>query len=270
MKISETSIEFLKEAICGNNSVFPYMRGKDLVKFFNRFGFEDNYDKGFPSRPDYVEQKLQELNESIELSNLLEEILDPRRFIIENKDLEKAIKKVNEILKFDGYKFQKVGDLYKIQSREGQALVQSITSKSIDNQFIEEQIKKCNYKIESGDFNGAITNSRSLIEAVFIEIIEREEGREFKNDGNVENLWSKVKKIMKLRIDRETMPDFVVQILSGIDTSIKGLAGLSNNAGDRHANKFNTKKHHAKLAVNIAVTFSDFLLESWEYQQNKK
>jgi abortive infection Abi-like protein len=75
---------------------------------------------------------------------------------------------------------------------------------------------------------------------------------------------------MKLEIDKDTLPDFVIQILSGIDTAIKGLAGLSNNAGDRHANKFNTRKHHAKLAVNLAMTISDFLIESWNYQVDKK
>ena len=71
---------------------------------------------------------------------------------------------------------------------------------------------------------------------------------------------------MKLEIDKETLPDFVFQIVSGLETSIKGLAGLSNKAGDRHANKFKTKKHHAKLAVNLSMTIADFLIESWNYQ----
>ena len=34
----------------------------------------------------------------------------------------------------------------------------------------------------------------SLIEAIFIEIIERHEKQEIKNDGDIENLWRKVKK----------------------------------------------------------------------------
>jgi len=133
-----------------------------------------------------------------------------------------------------------------------------------------EQIYKCQKKIFEEDFNGAITNARTLIESIFIEIIERHDNKEVKNDGNVENQWKLVKKIMKLEIDNTTLPDYVIQILSGIDTAIKGLAGLSNNAADRHANKFSTKKHHAKLAVNLAMTISDFLLDSWNYQQLKK
>ncbi|MBK9794725.1 MAG: abortive infection family protein [Sphingobacteriales bacterium] len=75
---------------------------------------------------------------------------------------------------------------------------------------------------------------------------------------------------MKLEINKETLPEYVIQILSGIDTATKGLAGLSNNAADRHANKFNTKKHHARLAVNLAMTITDFLIDSWNYQTQVK
>ena len=121
--------------------------------------------------------------------------------------------------------------------------------------------------IEQGDFNGAITNARSLAEAVMIEIIEKHEGKEIRNDGKIENLYKQVKKILNLTIDPKTMPQTVLQILSGLDSIVGGLAGLSNNSGDRHANKFNTKKHHARLAVNSTMTLVDFLLESKEYQK---
>jgi uncharacterized membrane protein YozB (DUF420 family) len=66
---------------------------------------------------------------------------------------------------------------------------------------------------------------------------------------------------LKLDLKKDEIPDFVFQILSGLDTTINGLAGMSNNAGDRHANKFNTKRHHAKLAVNATMTFCEFLID---------
>ncbi len=63
-----------------------------------------------------------------------------------------------------------------------------------------------------------------------------------------------------MEIDKDSLPDTIIQILSGIDSVVKGLAGLSNDSADRHATKFQTKKHHAKLAVNAAITISDFLI----------
>ena len=94
-------------------------------------------------------------------------------------------------------------------------------------------------------------------------------GKEIKNDGKLENLYKQVKKILNLSIDPSILPPTVIQILSGLDSISSGLAGLSNNLGDRHANKFKTRKHHARLAVNATMTFVDFLLDSREYQNKK-
>jgi len=269
MKISEYTLVHLTKAVCGDTQYTPYLSGPALVHFFNKYGYNEVYGAGFPSRWKYTEDKLRELNGTDSLRQIIEDTVDPRKFVNLNLKVEGAIEKVNEILKFDKYELKQVGDLYKVISTNG-TIVQPETVKAIDHAFINEQINKCSSKIQDADFNGAITNARSLIEAIFIEIIERHESTEIKNDGDIENLWKKVKKIMKLEINKDTLPDFVFQILSGIDTAIKGLAGLSNNAGDRHANKFNTRKHHAKLAVNLAMTISDFLIDSWDYQVDKK
>lgn len=269
MKISEYTLKHLAQAVCGDSRFTPYVKGYDLVLYFNKHGFNEVYGEGFPSRWKYTEDKIRELNGTDTIRKIIEETVDPRRFIGLVITVEEAVEKLNEFLKFDKYELRKVGDFYKLTTSNG-VIVQPDSSKQINHVFINEQIEKCNKKIVEEDYNGAVTNARSLIEAIFIEIIERSEGQEVRNDGDVENLWRKVKRIMKLEIDKETLPDYVVQILSGIDTSLKGLAGLSNNAGDRHANKFNTRRHHAKLSVNLAMTLSDFLLDSWQYQIDRK
>jgi hypothetical protein len=51
------------------------------------------------------------------------------------------------------------------------------TIKEINHDFINQQIEKCQNKIQEEDYNGSITNARSLVEAIFIEIIERHENR---------------------------------------------------------------------------------------------
>jgi hypothetical protein len=269
MKISEFTLGHLAKAVCGDYTYTPYIKGLELVRFFNKHGCNDTYEHGFPSRWKYTEDKLRQLNGTDTIRQIIEEIVDPRRFHGLPLVVDNAVKEINDFLKYDKFELRKVGDFYKLADTKG-VIIQPDTANGIHHEFVNEQIEKCQKKIFDGDFNGAITNSRSLIEAIFIEIIERYEGKEIRNDGNVENLWLQVKKIMKLEIDKSTLPESVIQILSGINTAIKGLAGLSNNAGDRHANKFSTKKHHAKLAVNLAMTISDFLIDSWNYQADKK
>lgn len=268
MKISEKTIRFLGKALCGDNKLLPYKNGQELVDFFVNYGSEDLYGEGFPSRWRYTEDKVREYNETTKLKSIIEHSLDPRDFLDTDFNLEESILDFNTFLKFDGYELKKIGNLYKITDSKG-ILVKSETVKGIDHAFIQEQLQKCNDKIAQSDFNGAITNARSLAEAVMIEIIEKHEGVEIKNDGKIDNLYRRVKKILNLTIDRKVMPSTVVQILSGLDSIVGGIAGLSNNSGDRHANKFKTKKHHARLAVNSVMTLVDFLFESRQFQSDK-
>ena len=265
MKISEFCIKNLAKAVCGDCGYTRYIKGYEIVEYFNKYGINDVYQQGFPSRWKYTEEKIRQLNDTDAIKQVIEDLGDPKHYFGLNITIENAIVQLNEFLKFDKLILRLSGDKYILENKNG-AVIQAVTTKEINHDFIQEQIEKCNRKILEGDCNGAITNARSLLEAIFIEIIEKHEATEIKNDGDIINLWSRVKKIMKLEI----LPDNVIQILSGIDTTLKGFAGLSNNAGDRHANKFKTKEHHAKLAVNLAMTLADFLFESLRYQKELK
>lgn len=268
MKVSERTIQFLARGLCGDSGLVPYKTGPQLVDFFVNLGANDQYGEGFPSRWRYTEEKVREFNDSKVLKEIIEQSLDPRDFMDGHGKIKETVQVFNNYLKFDGYELKKVGEFYKVADSSG-ILVEPIAVKSIDQEFIQEQLTKCNEKIEQGDYNGAITNARSLAEAVLIEIIEDHEGKEIKNDGKIENLYKQVKKILNLTLDPKVLPPTVIQILSGLDSISGGLAGLSNNSGDRHANKFKTEKHHARLAVNSTMTFVDFLLDSRQYQRGK-
>lgn len=180
--------------------------------------------------------------------------------IAEKQQLLTKSHRINKLIEFDGLALKKRGKIYKVVATE-EKLVFGSTITSIDHEFIQDQIAKCQDKIQNNDFSGAITNARSLLEAVIIYAIENIERVEIKNDGNLENLWTRCKKALKISFERTEIPDFVFQTLSGLDTVVKGLSGISNNAGDRHANKFNAKKHHAKLAVNSSMTLSEYIID---------
>ena len=269
MQVSEQVIQNLAKVVCGDCGYTPYLSGPNLVRLFNEYGFNNGYESGFPSRWKYTEDCVRELNNKSKLKKLIEEISDPRRFHNLGISVENAVEQMNDFLKYDGYELKKVGNFYKVSDLNGR-LVEPETIIGIGHEFAEEQIEKCQTKILAGDFNGAITNARTLIEAVLIEIIEKHEGKDIKSSGDVMNLFKQVKKILNLEVDKSTMPDTIIQILSGLDSITSGISGLSNSSADRHANKFKTAKHHAKLAVNCAMTFCDFLIDSMEYQKTKK
>jgi hypothetical protein len=211
--------------------------------------------------------KINEANGTDRLRVILEEFVDPRRYGNNDELVLNIIKQINSLLKYDGFELVKNGPFHKIASTDGN-FINPETSRAIGHEFITEQIAKCQGKIANDDFNGAITNARTLVEAVLIHVIETIEKVDIKNDGNLGNLWTRAKKALKIDLKKDEIPEFVFQILAGLDNSLNGLAGLSNNAGDRHANKFNTKRHHAKLAVNLAMTLSDFLIDVLNQKMN--
>lgn len=178
----------------------------------------------------------------------------------DEKLVEKIVEAINSLIRYDGFALNKVGHVYKVTDMQGN-LIQAAATKALGHQFVTEQIRKCEQKIADSDYLEAITNARTLVEAIQLHIIETIEGTEPKNDGNISTLWNKTKKGLRIDLSKDDLPDFVFQILSGLDTSLNGLAGLSNNAGDCHANKFKTKRHHAKLAVNLAMTLCDILID---------
>ena len=268
MKISNKITNALGKLIAGDTSIAPYMSGPILVDFYNSLGFDDEYGQGFPSRWIYSSEKIALSNNSKQLQEILEEFVDPRRFVGTGKAVEEVVDEVNKLIKFDGYTLVKDGEKYRINDVQGNFIKDESIS-TISHDFVKEQIEKCKNKILNEDYNGAITNARTLTEAVLIHIIETVEGIEIKNDGNLLGLYSRTKKALKIDLKKEGLADVVFQILSGLDNIINGLSGLSNNGGDRHANKFNAKRHHSKLAVNSALTLCDFLIDILN-EKNKK
>jgi len=81
MQISSKTIDFLKDLVTGDSKITEYKSGPRLVEFFNSLGFNDSYGQGFPSRWAYAKQKIEEVNSSKKLEDLIKSLLNPINFI---------------------------------------------------------------------------------------------------------------------------------------------------------------------------------------------
>ncbi|WP_083865224.1 abortive infection family protein [Neobacillus bataviensis] len=59
-------------------------------------------------------------------------------------------------------------------------------------------------------------------------------------------------------------------MLQGLNSIVLGVSKLRTKASDSHSREFNPSEHLARLAVNSAMTFTFFVIESYFYQQSKK
>ena len=275
MKISDYSIEFLGNVVAGDLAGFPYRSGPQLVKFFNQFGARDVYPAGggFPTRRIYAQDKIRELNGSVALKEMIAKALDPREFARGEKSIDEAVALVNENLKYDGYEVVRDGHLFKVREL-GAGRVKLDASARVPDELtqltIDENIRKCESKLSEGDFSGAITNARSLIEAVLIGIEKDLDPAAPAYDGDLLKLYKRAQKLLNLEPDRKDISDPLRQILTGLTSVVNGLAAMRNKMSDAHASTYRPSRHHAKLAVYAATTLADFLFETKNYQEQRR
>jgi len=267
VKLSEYSIKFLGSFVAGDLPGLPYRSGPQLVQFFNQFGNRDVYPSngGFPTRRIYAQDKIRELNGSTVLCSVIAKAVDPREFINTEKTVEDAATLLNENLKFEGYEIAREGLFFAVRDL-GAARVKLEASARVPDAVtqlaIDENIRKCEAKLSEDDFSGAITNARSLIEAVLIGIEKDLDADAPPYDGDLVKLFRRAQKLLNLGPDRKDVSEPLRQVLSGLTSIVTGLAAMRNKMSDAHAASYRPSRHHAKLAVYAATTLADFLFEA--------
>jgi hypothetical protein len=271
VKLSEYAIKFLGDFVAGDLPGLPYRSGLQLVKFFNQFGSRDVYptNGGFPTRRIYAQDKIRELNGAAVLRTLVAKTVDPREFNNTEKSVDEAVVLLNDNLKYEGYEVVRDGRFFAVRDL-GAPLVKLDASARVPDELtqltIDENIRKCEAKLSEGDFSGAITNARSMIEAVLIGIEKDLDASAPAYDGDLPRLFKRVQKLLNLEPERKDIAEPLRQILSGLTSIVNGLAAMRNKMSDAHAASYRPSRHHAKLAVYAATTLADFLFETKNYQ----
>lgn len=136
-------------------------------------------------------------------------------------------------------------------------------------EHVLEDLKQCDKRIDDGDYSGAITRARRLIEGVFKEIIFNITGEEVTGNEKLPALLKKVQKCLNLDSGDENLADPLKQVISGLVNVVNGLTTIRNKVGDAHSNTSNLRLHHALLVVNSAKTLVTFLFDTYDYQRER-
>ncbi|MFZ4580558.1 MAG: abortive infection family protein [Myxococcota bacterium] len=137
----------------------------------------------------------------------------------------------------------------------------------ISHEFIRSQVTKCNAKLASGDYDGAITNARALIEGVLREMELRLDPTPPPTDGDLIKQYKRVQRLLHLDPASTGVGTPLQQVLTGLSSVVSGLAGLRNALSDAHVRSHRPGAHHARLVVNAAMTLANFLFDTFEYQR---
>lgn len=144
MEITSFAINSLKKIISGDDGITTYMKGQELVDFFNSFGERDTYEWGNGgivsdgqaySRNDYVALKLKKLNGSKKLKELLERIVN-----YNSPNREVVVERLNHILAPEKHKFEEIEGGYILVTNTvyNEEVVKEVHFEEIQSQILTE------------------------------------------------------------------------------------------------------------------------------------
>jgi hypothetical protein len=271
ISLSKASIAAIGKIATGDGGLSPYRKGYELVELFNiALARNESYGSGFPSRWFYAEEKIGEIQTIEQLNRLIKEILDPRLYANSQYSVDKAVSYLSETLIYENLKIFQSGRFFAV-GMAGDDLVGVESNDLLSNHYLQAQIQKCRDKIEGEDFEGAITNARTLVESTFV-TLESRLTTDFtpEYDGDLGKLFKRVQKLLNLDPAQEKLNNTLREILTGFVSIVKGLSTLRNKMSDAHPTVYTPSRHHAKLAVNAAKVLVEFVTESYHYQQNRE
>ncbi len=213
----------------------------------------------------YAKLKISELNGTGELRVFTENFLS----ILVCSDLaEELVAKINESFIEDDYEIIYVEALerYSIHSLlDCLVSYDCLFAENLQGQhhLIAEHNKKCVGRILEGDYSGAITSSRSLLEQILreIQIDKIPSGRRGRYGGDFDKLLKTVLDVLKLPngFDLKIKKGYE-KLEEGFNTLGQGMNLLRHGMSDSHNITFEPTQKDALLAVNTSKTLANFIV----------
>ncbi len=137
--------------------------------------------------------------------------------------------------------------------------------KDVDFQYIHDQISKCDQKIANGDFEGAITNARNLVESINLYVLDCA-SETYDTSSDLPTLYKKASTILNMHPCQHIDNSFK-QILSGCVSIVQGLSSVRNELSDAHGKSqikhYKPHERHAIFVVGVAKSLADFMYASF-------
>ena len=254
----------------------PYLSGPMLCDMSNKFGLPVTYawNGGAQSRWAYMDDLLAHCIQNGHESDLLSFLFSKGQFTEKLRGqtpetidyayshiVKAIINQINGILYFGGNELVQTGSVFVIQKIGTTISVAAPSVTALDRRYITDISERAMKDISDGNYDSAITKSRTLVEEVFCYVIEKK-GVEPSESGDMGKLYNQVKQIYNMHQDKD-VDKRINGLLSGLEKILSAIAEMRNKASDSHgvgAKRINISDFHARLFVNSAMTMADFVL----------
>lgn len=270
-----------------NGYTMPYMTHSDinaLAPIFGITNIEIVSDYNRLNKMAWLIEQCYKLNKE---NKLLKYFLDVTRYIpnkreetsiYTNEELKKETLKeveayfnhINNILNFSGKKLIYLNKKYKIIDLIEDSQVTHDIDKHINFDYVRNFPFRLKDNLEDENYDTVITQSRTLLEEVYIHILEYSNKDYNSAKGNLQKLNSMVKTELKMKNNRD-YDKRINELLSGLNKINDAIGKMRNENSDSHgvgSKRININRREAKLVMNSAITICDYILEIFEDNKN--
>lgn len=249
----------------------PYMKGWEICELSAHFGLSVEFTA---SCWVYLEELFKHCIETDRCSELLAHLFAKQQFskmlyghgvnAIEDAHkviVDTVIEKINGILYFSNSELIRIGNQFIVIKKGNKVEMQAPKIKNVDREYIKNTASLATEAINRGDFDSAVSKSRTLLEEVFCYVIELK-NEKTSESGDIKKLYMRVKDLYRMHGDEKT-DKRINELLSGLEKIVSSVSEMRNKYSDAHdigKNRIRIEEHHACLLVNTAVTMADFIL----------
>ena len=278
------------DVLIGDTKVYqeyhmPYYSGPQLCELSTSFGLPQSYSwgGGCMSRWQYMDELLVHTNSIGKTNNLLAYLFDFARFAsldlkgnieqiraIHSAIVTEALKVINGNLVFSGYELVVLHNQFLLKKTGEDVVVEAPKVKVVTYQYIQELPDRIRDDIQNKDFDSVVTKSRTLLEEVFIYIIEKMTKERYQSNGNISQIYSEVKDVINMR-QQSTWDRRVNDMISGINKIIDAIGSMRNINSDAHGvgvGRIAIKEREARMIASSAIMVAEYVLSVFQQDRN--
>lgn len=259
----------------------PYYSAPQLCELSTSFGLPQSYSwgGGCMSRWQYMDELLVHTNSIGKTNNLLAYLFDFERFAsldlkgnieqiraIHSAIVTEALKVINGNLVFSGYELVVLHNQFLLKKTGEDVVVEAPKVKIVTYQYIQDLPERIKDDLKNKDFDSVVTKSRTLLEEVFIYIIEKSTKERYSSKGNIQSIYAEVKDLINMR-QQNDWDKRVNDMIGGINKIIDAIGSMRNMNSDAHGvgvGRIAIKEREARMIASSAIRVAEYVLSVFQ------
>lgn len=262
----------------------PYLRGQDICSLATRFGFPIVYKEdelGCSSRCEMFKAFLLNIIKREMVSNVLAYMfsmtqfdylteLGDRNTIQEAYDKAKkwALDAINANLFLGKHELKVVNEKFYLVEFQKDIQIEAPVFNIVNMEYIHSLRTRCTEDLSNGNYDSVITKSRTLMEEIFLYVLENEKVN-VKMNGDLTQYYGKIKEKYGLNQSSD-IDNRINSLFSGLERIVRAIAELRNKTSDSHGagqKRYAIREHEARLVMNSSITICEYILSIYKNNQ---